>query len=203
MSTAILQSHVSTILPKEVATLSKNPSKMEEKPHFNRSCSIDTIKQINTLICSPESYFLPAIITTWLKTGQNSLHSSTEKTIFMFRSLIFGSVLFKFLLKGAKSGDSSGQTCKLDLQTVLLQIIANLNERLLIAIETAWVISLAFYLTVAVMTTQLSVCLFYLCQNTVPVGLGFLVLSASFITAIGHKLNAFYLRKRDSKRKSQ
>lgn len=199
MSTAVLRTHVSTLLPgvaTEMGTLTKNSSKMD------RSCSVDTIKRINTLICSPESYFLPAIITTWLKTGQNSLHSSTEKTIFMFRSLIFGSVLFKFLLKGAKSGNSSGQTCKLDLQTVLLQIIANLHERLLIAVETACVISLAFYLSVAVMTMQLSVCLFYLCHSNVPVGLGFLIFSGSFIVAVAHKINAFYLRKRDSKRKT-
>lgn len=197
MSTEISQAQLATTLPKSIAKLKP----MDDKPDFNRSSSIDTIKKINTYICSPQLYVLPVMLTTWLKTGQNSLQSSTEKTIFMFRSLIFGSFVFKFLLNGTKPGHLGGQASKLDLPTVLAQIFVNLQEQLSVAADSLFVISLAFKLAVVLMTVQMCLCAFYLSQSVVPVGLSFLLLSIGYIVGLGYKLNRSYLMKRDVKSK--
>ncbi|XP_066251841.1 uncharacterized protein [Euwallacea similis] len=199
MSTPVPQTYVSKVLPKSVATL--KAMKNDEKHIFKRSSSIDTIKRINTYICSPQSYLLPAILTTWLKTGQKSLHSSAEKTIFMFRSVIFGSILLKFILRGANSETLKGEPVKLDLQSVLSQILKYIQQQLSGLLESCLVISFAFQLAVVIMTIEMCLCIFYLSQSSVPIGFGFLILSSGYIVLIGHRLNMGYLIKCDVKRK--
>ncbi|XP_066153973.1 uncharacterized protein [Euwallacea fornicatus] len=199
MSTPVSQSYVTKVLPKSVANL--KAMKNDEKHIFKRSSSIDTIKRINTYICSPQSYLLPAILTTWLKTGQKSLHSSAEKTIFMFRSVIFGSILLRFIPRGANSENPKGEPVKLDLQSVLSEIFKYIYHQLSDLLESCLFITFAFQVAVVLMTVELCLCTFYLSLSSVPIGLGFLILSSGYIVVIGHKLNMDYLIKRDVKRK--
>lgn len=189
MSTSVTQTHVTKVVPKTIAKLKT----MDEKRPLNRSTSIETIKRINTYICSPQSYLLPAILTTWLKTGQKSLHSSAEKTIFMFRSVIFGSFLLKFLLRDG----SKGQPDKLDLQFVLSQVAKRAQGQS----QNPYAIALAFKLAVVLMTVQMCLCAFYLTQCLIPLGLAFLLVSTGYIIVLGHRLNAAYLMKHDVKSK--
>ncbi|CAG9772171.1 unnamed protein product [Ceutorhynchus assimilis] len=189
MSTPISKAELSTILPSKLKP-------MNDKLCLNRSSSIDTIKRINTYICSPQSYLLPAMLTTWLKTGQNSLHSSTEKTIFMFRSLIFGTFLFKFLLRGSKPGQ---EPIKLNLQTVLQQIAANLQEIFAIALQSPFVITTVFAVALVFLAVQMGLCVYLLSQSLIPLGLWFLTICIVYIGYLGHALNRFYLIKRDVK----
>ncbi|KAF7283643.1 uncharacterized protein LOC143194028 [Rhynchophorus ferrugineus] len=179
MSTSITSTQAATILPKPIVTLKKT----EEKPlKLHRTSSIDTIKRINTIICSPQTYILPAMLTTWLKTSQTGLQSSAEKSIFMFRSLIFGSVLQKVLSILVQSQIQKNGDSKISLQ-LLVKALSSIIDAVI------------FYLAVVLLVAQIALCAFLLNQCVVPIGLNFLFASAASIVYLAYKLNSYeYLK---------
>ncbi|XP_030747381.1 uncharacterized protein LOC115875930 [Sitophilus oryzae] len=179
MSTSISTTQTATVLPKAVSSLKKS----EEKPPLQRSSSIETIKRINTIICSPQTYILPAMLTTWLKTGQTGLQSSTEKTIFMFRSLLFGYLLQKFVSVWRKSGVSKSN---ITIQKTSAQLTAKLFESF-----PSFFISVAFYLVTLLLIAQIVLCVLLLNQCLLPYGMHFLFATATYIAGLGYKINCY------------
>lgn len=188
----------STISQTERATLSTTavaPLRMDEKQtKLIRTSSIEKIKRFNTFICSQQYYILPAIL-SWLKSSQSGLQSSTERTIFFFRSLFFKSMLYKYFIVGLKSSGlwipgeihnnvvniKSGKTSLRDILSKCLQ-----SDLLLVA---------TVYGACAIILVQFMTTIYLLYFTLVPYGFLFLVGCMLTIKYICYKTLFFYLSK--------
>ncbi|KAL1500728.1 hypothetical protein ABEB36_006175 [Hypothenemus hampei] len=154
-----------------------------DKHRLTRASSLETIKRLNTFICSPQTYILPAILTNWLQTGRKSLNASMENTIFALRYFICHNILLKYLLPNV-------EIHQFDRHTNVKKIFEIIFQAFLVS-------KLAFFMTIVCLTVQMCLCCFYLsCHSViVPLGLSFLLVSTGCIMTLGLKMNRSYLNK--------
>lgn len=188
----------STISQTELAPLSTAavaPLRMDEKQmKLVRTSSIEKIKRFNSFICSQQYYILPAIL-SWLKSSQSGLQSSTEKTIFFFRSLFFKSMLYKYFVVGIKS---SGVWIPEELHNNVVNIKTgktNLRDIFTKCLESNLLLVAAVYGACAIILVQFATTIYLLYFTLVPYGFLFLVGCMLTIKYICYKTLFFYLSK--------
>lgn len=188
----------STISQTELATLSTAavaPLRMDEKQmKLVRTSSIEKIKRFNSFICSQQYYILPAIL-SWLKSSQSGLQSSTEKTIFFFRSLFFKSMLYKYFVIGIKT---SGVWIPEELHNNVVNIKTgktNLRDIFTKCLESNLLLVAAVYGACVIILVQFATTIYLLYFTLVPYGFLFLVGCMLTIKYICYKTLFFYLSK--------
>ncbi|KAH0818433.1 hypothetical protein MTP99_006692 [Tenebrio molitor] len=156
----------STVSTTEVQTISKKvmtPRKADDKTQrLVRTSSLEKIRRFNSFICSQQYYVLPALL-AWLKSSQTVLQSSTEKTIFFFRSLLFTHFLYKL--------------CQLEFRTIVSNGLLLVRKQFREICLLKW----AVYATALVLSAQLFLCFYLLCNTHVPNGLAFLIVCWFYI----------------------
>ncbi|XP_060532732.1 uncharacterized protein LOC132705835 [Cylas formicarius] len=177
MSTAISTAQTATLVTAAILKTDEKPAKLV------RTSSIEKFLKFNTYICSPQYYTLPAIL-TWLRSSKNGFHASAEKTIFLFRSLIFSSFLFRYSSHGVRSALQAGR-------------------RVLISQLPSTLLGVAFHVGVVLLASQLLCCAYLLATVVVPLGLSFLLSSIVGIVLLGYKINRFSCRKCDRRKKTK
>lgn len=171
MSSTISQTEVQTLTTPSVAKLRTEDKQLK----LVRSSSMETIKRFNTFICSQQYYILPAIL-SWLKTSQSGLQSSTEKTIFFFRSLFFKSMLCKYFVIGIKS---SGVWSPTDLNINIVNIKNSIKTKLSgifsKSFDSNCLLAAAVYGACAIVIIHFLTIIYLLYVALVPYGFLFLV----------------------------
>lgn len=194
MSSTVTQTELKTLTGPAVPVA---PLKLDEMKHakFVRSSSIEKIKRFNTFISSQQYYILPAIL-SWLKSSQSGLQSSTEKTIFFFRSLFFRSMLYKYFIVGLKS--SGVWSPERILNNLILEEtinIGNFFEVFTKCFESTFLLPVAVYGACTIVLVQLLALVCFLYSTLVPYGFMFLVGCMLTIKFICYKTLFFYLCK--------
>lgn len=164
MSSTITQSELQTV-PKAPSTA---PMESKPKPELMRSASIEKIKKFNSFICSQNYYILPSLL-AWLKTSQTVLQEAMEKTIFYFKYLILGIVLFK---------------SKTKILTTLQVLLDELHRRFFV---------LVVYFSIGFIFLQLLVCAYLLCLVFLPAGFVFLMVCLYTVCHLYYRLNSSYI----------
>lgn len=161
---------------------------------------METIKRFNTFICSQQYYILPAIL-SWLKTSQSGLQSSTEKTIFFFRSLFFKSMLCKYFVIGIKS---SGVWSPTDLNINIVNIKnstkTKLSDIITKSFDSNFLLAAAVYGACAIVILQFLTIIYLLYITSVPYGFLFLI-GCLVATKYIYCKSLFYYISKSSKRK--
>lgn len=190
----------STISQTEVKTLTSCPAvaqlRTEDKQlKLVRSSSMETIKRFNTFICSQQYYILPAIL-SWLKTSQSGLQTSTEKTIFFFRSLFFKSIFCKYFVNGIKSsGIRSSQDLNMNLINIKNLTKTQFSDMFTKCFETNFLLAAAVYGACAIVVVQFLTTIYLLYIALVPYGFLFLVGCMATIKYIYYKTLFSYMSK--------
>lgn len=197
----------STITRSEVQAVSRAActpikSKDKKKPELQRSSSIEKILRFNSYICSQNYYILPSLL-AWLKTSQTVLQSTTEKTIFFIKSLLMTSVMYKLLTETVRKHITEKVQKKdaSELLRAVLVVLSNLLKSVYKNIERR-VLSLAVYVSLALIFGQLVLCTYLLCLVFVPAGLVFLLVCLYSICHMQYKLNFSYVQRAELKKKA-
>lgn len=195
MSSTITQSETQVV---SKATLRPKFTK-KPKPELLRTTSIEKIKKFNTYICSQNYYILPSLL-AWLKTSQTVLQSTTEKTLFYFKTLLISTVIYKDLETKAKEvrmqKTASTKEFFRNITTAIKDYIKvlcdDIKDRLL---------SFMVYVAMTLLLVQLVACAYFLCLVFLPVGLIFLLICLYSICHIMYKVNFSYLKRAEDKRR--
>ncbi|RZC42015.1 hypothetical protein BDFB_010920, partial [Asbolus verrucosus] len=188
----------STVSSTEVQTISQKPTvlthrKMEDRTQrLVRTSSLEKIRRFNSYICSQQYYILPALL-AWLRSSQSVLQSSTEKTIFFFRSLLFSNFLYKLYQVEFKSLIFNV------LVSILKQIQTNYKN-----VESTFLLKMAVYMAALILATEVGLCFYLLFSTHIPSGLVFLIVCWFYIIYLNARSVYFSAEKRnrDSKRKN-
>ncbi|KAK5638687.1 hypothetical protein RI129_012982 [Pyrocoelia pectoralis] len=142
----------------------------EKRGRFMRSASIDRIMQFNLYICAQYYYPLPAII-SWLKSSQTMLHAQFDRYITLFKTT------FMF---------------------AIFSVHANMKRYLsTICCQKLQIVSV--YLGVFAIFAQFLVCLYFMCNIYLPLGLIFQVGCISIISYVNVISSLFYLKTESKK----
>ncbi|KAJ8947669.1 hypothetical protein NQ318_009553 [Aromia moschata] len=198
MSSTISTTELQTIPPRAIARL-----KMEEKPRLVRTSSIEKIRRFNNFICSQHYYILPALL-SWLKSSQSGLQTSTEKTIFFFRSLIFNTFFYKFYLMVSKFGFSAGRSASKiqeDVRRALLAIISNFYRKFTNCVESTFLLAFAVYSACVLVVIHLAVVVYLMYLAFLPYGFIFMVGCIATINCLCYRTMFFFISNRSRSRK--
>lgn len=193
MSSTISQTEVQTLTTPSVAQLRTEDKQLK----LVRSSSMETIKRFNTFICSQQYYIVPAIL-SWLKTSQSGLQSSTEKTIFFFRSLFFKSMLCKYFVIGIKS---SGVWSPNELANIKNSTKTKLIDVFIKCFDSNFLLAAAVYGACAIVIVQFLTTIYLLYLALVPYGFLFLVGCIMATKYIYYKTLFCYISKSSNKGK--
>ncbi|XP_063926820.1 uncharacterized protein LOC135140258 [Zophobas morio] len=181
----------STMSSTEIQTIPRLfPHKMEEK-RLVRTSSLEKIRRFNSFICSQQYYILPALL-AWLRSSQSVLQSSTEKTIFFFRSLIFSHLLYKLY--------------QVEFRTILSNVLALFEKQIRVQYgritRVENLLRMGVVMVVAVLLTELVVCFYLLCLTGAPSGLVFLIVCCFYIIYLNVRAGGYVDKKSVMKKRN-
>lgn len=195
MSSTITRSEMETVHKRKPSTITKPHQK--PKPDLVRSTSMEKIRRFNTYICSQNYYIFPSIL-AWLKTSQSVLQSTTEKTLFFFKTLLVTSVFYRTVEAKARRQLKSN----LDALTGLIKLVFYaLFTGLKVVYDSLKNILFksAVYSSIVLIYGQLLLCAYWLCQYFMPIGLAFLLVCLYSIVHLLHKVNFAYVQRQEKK----
>lgn len=177
-----MSSTISTVVMQSIPPKAITKLKMDEKQHrLVRTSSIEKIRRFNTYICSQQYYILPALL-SWIKSPKGGLQLSTEKTIFLFRSLFFSSFLYRMFLLGYKTSKvCSIETFQGYLQHTTSGLISNFFKKFSKCFESTFLLAATVYSCCALVVIQLFV-VFYLIVVSIIIPYGFVFLVGCMFT---------------------
>ncbi|KAL3271055.1 hypothetical protein HHI36_021555 [Cryptolaemus montrouzieri] len=172
-------------------TISIEKLSNEEKPvsKLVRTSSIEKIKELNNYICSQQYYIIPALL-SWIKSSQNGLENTMEKTIMLYRYILCNTIIYRVF--------KINQVCR-DCTSNVKKIIFEYGHTLVDSCYKAdFLLKVGLYSAITLVSLQFFMCIYLLFLTYIPVGLFFLiscVASVIFLFYESIKTQDFRIRK--------